>query len=191
MAGQESAGIVAKGSKKVANRKRGMKRIVSQSAGLSQALKEVNRMPTAIHARVRAAQAGEILSVICRMPSGWAVMGDSQLLRGYCLLLADPVVPDLNALSGAGRAQFLSDMATIGDALLEVTDAVRCNYEILGNQDPALHAHIFPRFITEPEEFRTVPPMFYPAEQRSAVPFDPDRDRELMRQIAGAIAKRL
>jgi diadenosine tetraphosphate (Ap4A) HIT family hydrolase len=147
-------------------------------------------MPTAIHARVRAAQAGESPSAICRMPSGWAVMGDSQLLRGYCLLLSDPVVPDLNALTGKQRAQFLSDMAIIGDALLEVTGAVRCNYEILGNQDPALHAHIFPRFTNEPEEYRTLPPMFYPAEQRSAIPFDPTRDRELMNQIAEAINKR-
>lgn len=148
-------------------------------------------MPTAIHARVRAAHAGESPSVICRMPSGWAVMGDSQLLRGYCLLLPDPVVPDLNALSGAERARFLSDMATLGDAVLEVTGAVRCNYEILGNQDPALHAHVFPRFDTEPEAFRTLPPMFYPAEQRSAVPFDPDRDKELITRIADAISKRL
>lgn len=147
-------------------------------------------MPTAIHARVRAAHSGENLSVICRMPSGWAVMGDSQLLHGYCLLLSDPVVPNLNALTGAERAQFLADMATIGDAVLEVTGAVRCNYEILGNQDPALHAHIFPRFSTEPEEFRTLPPMFYPAEQRSAVPFDATRDRELMTKIAEAISVR-
>lgn len=117
-------------------------------------------------------------------------MGDSQLLHGYCLLLSDPVVPDLNALTGAERAQFLADMATIGDAVLEVTGAVRCNYEILGNQDPALHAHIFPRFSTETEEFRTLPPMFYPAEQRSAVPFDATRDRELMTKIAEAISVR-
>ncbi len=148
-------------------------------------------MPTAIHARVRAARAGENPSVVCRMPSGWAVMGDSQLLRGYCLLLPDPVVPDLNALTGADRAQFLADMATLGDALLEVTGAVRCNYEILGNQDPALHAHVFPRFATEPEAYRTLPPMFYPAEERSAVPFDAARDKELMAKIAAAVSAAL
>lgn len=116
-------------------------------------------------------------------------MGDSQLLRGYCLLLPDPVVPDLNALTGAERTRFLADMATIGDALLEVTGAVRCNYEILGNQDPALHAHVFPRFDAEPDAYRTLPPMFYPVEQRSAVPFDPERDREMMTRIAAAITK--
>ena len=31
------------------------------------------------------------------MPSGWAVLGDTQILPGYSLLLPDLVVPDLNA----------------------------------------------------------------------------------------------
>lgn len=148
-------------------------------------------MPTAIHARVRAAEVGENPSVVCRVSSGWVVMGDSQLLRGYCLLLSDPVVPHLNSLTDEARVQFLSDMALVGDALVEVTGAVRCNYEILGNQDPALHAHIFPRFSTEPDDYRTLPPMFYPAEERAAVPFDVIAHRDLQEQIATAIQRRL
>ncbi len=81
--------------------------------------------------------------VICRVPSGWAVLGDTQFLRGYSLLLPDPVVPDLNTLSKIQRAEFLHDMTVLGDALLEVTGAARINYEILGNSEPALHAHVF------------------------------------------------
>ena len=148
-------------------------------------------MPTAIHARVRAARAGESPSLICRVPSGFVVMGDSQLLRGYCLLLPDPVVADLNALKDGDRARFLHDMALIGDALLEVTGAVRCNYEILGNLDPALHAHIFPRFTTEPDAHKTLPPMTIPAADRAAVPFDPVVNRTLMTRIADAVLRRL
>jgi hypothetical protein len=37
------------------------------------------------------------------------VLGDPQITRGYCLLLPDPVVPDLNALVGDARRQFLDD----------------------------------------------------------------------------------
>ncbi len=146
-------------------------------------------MPTLIHRRVRAAQSGENPTVICRMASGWVVLGDSQLLQGYCLLLSDPVVPHLNALTGEERARFLRDMTTIGDALLEITGAVRINYEVLGNLDPALHAHIFPRFENEPAEYRTLPPMFYPAEMRNAVPFDPIRDEPLRKQIADTVRR--
>lgn len=114
-----------------------------------------------IHDRVAQARAGTNPKVICRMPSGWAVMGDVQFLEGYCLLLPDPVVESLNALSDSERKQFLSDMSAVGDALLEATGAARINYEILGNSEPALHAHIFPRYPTEPEDKRRMPVWFY------------------------------
>ena len=90
--------------------------------------------------------------------SGWVVLGERQIFAGYCLLLPDPVVPHLNALRAAERAQFLSDMAAIGDALLAITAAVRINYAMFGNVDPALHAHIFPRHAAEPESTRTAQP---------------------------------
>ena len=147
-------------------------------------------MRTLIHERVDAAEAGTNPTAICRVPSGWVVLGDSQYLRGYCLLLSDPVVPDLNALEGDARARFLMDMSLIGDALLEITGAARINYEILGNLDPALHAHIFPRYATEPDAYRTMPPMSYPAEIKDATPFDHTRDFPLMEQIAQRFANR-
>lgn len=88
-------------------------------------------------------------------------MGDVQFLPGYCLLLADPVVPSLNDLTGQAREQFMQDMVRIGDALLEVTDSFRINYEILGNSEPELHAHIFPRYGSEDPERRRMPAWFY------------------------------
>jgi diadenosine tetraphosphate (Ap4A) HIT family hydrolase len=125
------------------------------------------------------------------MPSGWAVLCDSQFLRGYSLLLPDPVVPDLNALDKNQRMQYLYDMSVIGDALLEVTGAFRINYEILGNLDPALHTHIIPRYMSEPEERRKSPPFFYDKDYRNSILFDPERDRELMGQLGAAILRRL
>jgi diadenosine tetraphosphate (Ap4A) HIT family hydrolase len=147
-------------------------------------------MPTLIHRRVEAARAGTNPTVICRMPSGWAVLGDSQFLRGYSLLLADPVVPDLNALGSEERTRYLADMTILGDALLEVTGAYRINYEILGNLDPALHAHVFPRYTTEPESMRKGPAFLYGDLCRS-VPFDPDRDKGLLTAIADSVRQRL
>ena len=144
-------------------------------------------MPTLIHRRVRAAQEGKNPAVICRVPSGWAVLCDTQFLRGYSLLLPDPVVPELNDLNKPQRLQFLYDMTVIGDALLEVTGAYKINYEILGNQDPALHAHIIPRYLSEPDERRKSPPLFYDAEYRNSIPFDPQRDQDLMQALAAAI----
>jgi diadenosine tetraphosphate (Ap4A) HIT family hydrolase len=91
------------------------------------------------------------------MASGWLVAGEVQVVSGYCLLLPDPVVPHLNSLVGEARAQFLVDMARAGDALLKVTGAARINYEMLGNLEPALHCHLFPRRSDEPESVRFKP----------------------------------
>ena len=52
---------------------------------------------TAIHRRVAALRAGADPTVLARLTSGWAVLGDPQVIPGYCLLLPDPVVPHLNA----------------------------------------------------------------------------------------------
>jgi diadenosine tetraphosphate (Ap4A) HIT family hydrolase len=147
-------------------------------------------MTTLIHRRVEAARSGENRTVICRMPSGWAVLGDSQFLRGYSLLLPDPVVPGLNSLTEQERVRYLLDMSIIGDALLEVTGAYRINYEILCNTEPALHAHVTPRYLSEPDEFRKGPAWFYKFDSKKHE-FDPERDRELISQIAQAIQQRL
>ncbi|HYB93959.1 MAG TPA: HIT domain-containing protein [Vicinamibacterales bacterium] len=139
---------------------------------------------TAIHRHVEAARSGELARVIARMASGWAVLGDPQITRGYCLLLPDPVVPDLNRLSGDARNQFLQDMARLGDAVLAVTGAARINYEILGNVEPALHAHVIPRYGSEDPELRTKPVWLH--DWSAAPPFS-----EGMLALAKQIAARL
>jgi diadenosine tetraphosphate (Ap4A) HIT family hydrolase len=113
---------------------------------------------TTIHALVERCRATQLPAAIAKVPSGWVIMGERQVLPGYCLLLPDPVVPHLNALDADARAQFLFDMALIGDVLLVITAAARINYAIYGNVDPALHAHVFPRDRAEPESTRTAQP---------------------------------
>ena len=146
-------------------------------------------MTTLIHRRVEEAQQGRNPFVVCRTPSGWVVFGDTQILPGYSILLSDPVMPDLNALSIKDRTVFLKDMSIIGDALLEVTGAALINYEILGNADRALHAHIIPRYANEPDETRRKPIWF--SDWDHAPKFDSERDTELMQKLADAIQKRL
>ena len=138
-------------------------------------------MTTAIHRRVDALRAGADPTFIARLASGWAVMGERQVLPGYCLLLPDPVVPTLNALAVPDRTQFLADMAALGDAVLRVTRALRINYAILGNQEQALHAHVIPRFHDEPAQYATTHPWAY--DWNAAIEFDPEQHRELRDRI--------
>lgn len=116
------------------------------------------------------------------MASGWAVMGERQVLRGYCLLLPDPVVPHLNALSRAARNQFMADLGSLGEAVLAVTAALRINYAIFGNLEPALHAHVHPRYEDEPAAMRTANPWGYDWSQ--APLFDPAVHGSLRDSIA-------
>jgi diadenosine tetraphosphate (Ap4A) HIT family hydrolase len=137
--------------------------------------------PTAIHAQVSAARAGSEPRVIARLFSGWALFGERQFVRGYLLLLPDPVVPNLNALGARERIAFLSDMTRLGDALLKVTGALRINYAIFGNQDPALHAHVIPRYLDEPAELRGAQPWAY--DWAAARPFDRTTDQSLADEL--------
>jgi diadenosine tetraphosphate (Ap4A) HIT family hydrolase len=143
-------------------------------------------MTTAIHRFVESARAGQLARCISRMASGWAVLGDPQVLPGYCLLYPDPVVPDLNALTGDARRQFLDDMARLGDAVLAVTGAMRINYEILGNAEPALHAHVIPRYATEAADVRTKPVWLH--DWGTAPAFDADAHREILARIGRRLA---
>ncbi len=139
--------------------------------------------------QVELARAHHNPKVVCRMKSGWAVMGDVQFLPGYCLLLPDPVVTSLNDLQGEERQQFLDDMCVLGDAVLEVTGALRINYEILGNAEPELHAHVFPRYWGEPEELCKRPVWFY--DWSDAPAFEESEHGMLKEQIGDAIHRRI
>jgi diadenosine tetraphosphate (Ap4A) HIT family hydrolase len=118
-----------------------------------------SEMPTSIHQRVALANSGKNPHAIIRLKSGWVFVNDAQVLDGYCLLLSDPVASDLNSLSEEGRAQYCLDMIRVGDALMEIKGAYKINYETWGNLDPALHTHIVPRYLQEPDDKRILPVM--------------------------------
>jgi len=143
-------------------------------------------MPTLIHRRVALAQAGDNPYVIGKMPSGWLVIGDVQPLPGYCLLLADPPVSSINSLNDEDRARYLLDTVKIGDALLKVTGAYRINYETWGNGEAALHTHITPRFLSEPDEKRKSP-AGHGYDWRTTRKFDPVLDGKFMREMREAL----
>ena len=152
---------------------------------------EARAQATAIHRMVEAARRSENPRVITRMPSGWAVMGEAQFLPGYCLLLPDPVVGNINDLDEAGRARFLLDMTNLGDAVTVVCRPRRVNYEMLGNLEPALHAHVIPRYEHEREDLRTKAVWMYPPEfwTDPAHAFDPARHAAVMNELRDALSR--
>src|SRR5436190_603207 len=129
--------------------------------------------------RIGAARRGDNPMVLARMRSGFAVIGDTQHLPGYCVLLADapgPEVADVDHLTDLGRADravFLTDMGLVGEAVFAACNGFdpgfrRVNYEILGNTDHYLHAHVHARYSWEPVRYRDSPVSRYPDEERFA-----------------------
>ncbi|MQS07573.1 HIT family protein [Streptomyces alkaliphilus] len=123
--------------------------------------------------RIGAALRGENPTVLRRLTAGFAVIGDVQFLPGYSVLLVDePEVQRLSDLPRAKRLAFLSDMDRLGEAVERVCRRLdpaflRVNLEILGNTDPFLHAHVWPRFAWEPADVVGAPVWLHPRERWS------------------------
>jgi diadenosine tetraphosphate (Ap4A) HIT family hydrolase len=141
---------------------------------------------TAIHRMVERCRADQYPARVARLPSGWVVMAERQVFAGYCLLLPDPVVAHLNVLEEMARAQFLADMARLGDAVLAATGAVRINYAMFGNTEPALHAHVFPRRADEAPDIRTAQP--WALDWQAAPEFSKAQHGDLQGRIASHLA---
>jgi diadenosine tetraphosphate (Ap4A) HIT family hydrolase len=116
--------------------------------------------------RIGSCERGENPTLMIKMKSGFAVIGDHQFLPGYCLLLGYPKASSLNELSMEDRNQYLIDMTLIGDAIIQTCNPLRINYSTLMNLDHYLHTHIEARYEWEPNEYRCRPSYFYPKEQR-------------------------
>ena len=108
--------------------------------------------------RIGAARDGSNPTVLAKLPQAYAVIGDTQFLPGYCVLLVDD--PDIDLLSDLPRGrrlEYLESMDVLGQAVETACREVgtgfrRMNYEILGNTDAYLHAHLFPRYAWEPQD---------------------------------------
>ncbi|MGW0767584.1 HIT family protein [Streptomyces sp. NPDC002676] len=144
--------------------------------------------------RIGAALRGENPTVLRRLDSGFAAIGDVQFLPGYSVLLVDePGVERLSDLPKAKRAAFLADMDRLGEAVERACRRLdpgfrRVNLEILGNTEPVLHAHVWPRYEWEPADLVGLPVWLYPRDRWSEERFrlGPDHD-ELRAAIGGEL----
>ncbi|MGW1513548.1 diadenosine tetraphosphate hydrolase [Streptomyces sp. NPDC002394] len=147
--------------------------------------------------RVGAALRGENPTVLRRLAAGFAVIGDVQFLPGYSVLLVDePGVERLSDLPRGRRLAFLSDMDRLGEAVERACRRLdpafrRVNLEILGNKDPFLHAHVWPRFAWEPAEVAGAPVWLYPRDRWSEGRFALGPQHDGVREAIGGELDRL
>lgn len=146
------------------------------------------------HDRIGSAHRGENPLVMARMRSGFAVIGDTQHLPGYSLLLTDdPSVDHLTDLDWARRREFLFDLGLLGEAVERACrphGLRRVNYEILGNSVPFLHGHVHARYEWEPPDKVGGPVWRYPKEVRDDPEhaYSDERHGEVRAAITAALA---
>ncbi len=97
--------------------------------------------------------AGEI---VWRFPHSVAVLGPRQYYRGYCVLVSRRHARELSELTDEVRRDYLEEMCLLARAIQEAFTPYKLNYELLGNQVPHLHWHLFPRSSDDPARLSPV-----------------------------------
>ncbi|PJN19377.1 diadenosine tetraphosphate hydrolase [Streptomyces sp. CB02120-2] len=121
--------------------------------------------------RIGSAHRGENPTVMRRLDAGFAAIGDRQFLPGYSVLLTDdPAVTRLSDLPRPRRLAYLADTERLAEAVERACARLdpafrRVNIEILGNTDPYLHAHVWPRYDWEPADLVRLPVWRYGEEE--------------------------
>ena len=77
-------------------------------------------------------------------------LADDQFFPGWCLLVLKRHATELWQLAPTERATLIDEVSRVAQALAAVFDAVKMNYELLGNQVPHIHWHLIPRRADDP-----------------------------------------
>jgi diadenosine tetraphosphate (Ap4A) HIT family hydrolase len=94
--------------------------------------------------------------VVWRFPHSVVLLGPWQFYRGYCVLVARTHARELIELADAERRAYLEEMCLLAAAIDACFRPHKLNYELLGNQVPHLHWHLFPRSKDDPEALKPV-----------------------------------
>lgn len=78
--------------------------------------------------------------------TGYIVVGDHQKFRGYTLFLSKSNKTELHQLDRETKIDFLEEMSLVAECVFNAFKPDKINYELLGNGDPHMHWHIFPRY---------------------------------------------
>jgi len=141
-----------------------------------------------ICAGLEAIRAGKVPNLIAELDNSYVVLGDAQFYRGYCILLAKHHASELFELP-LDEARGLSDeLRSVAQAIDDVVHPLKLNYECLGNLEPHIHWHVFPRYESEEEKRRLAPVWERPASERTR-PLEEQDSRMLIASLRAAIVQ--
>jgi diadenosine tetraphosphate (Ap4A) HIT family hydrolase len=79
-----------------------------------------------------------------------AYLYEDQFFRGWTVLVLKRHATELFELTREERSGLIEEVAGVAGALAVAFDAVKINYELLGNQLAHIHWHIIPRLAGDP-----------------------------------------
>jgi diadenosine tetraphosphate (Ap4A) HIT family hydrolase len=117
--------------------------------------------------------------VVWQFPHSIAFLGQWQYYQGYCVLISRTHATELSRLDDAERRSFLDEMCTLARAIEAAFAPLKLNYELLGNQVPHLHWHLFPRSAADPDRLK---PVWLALDQA-------ERDEAERRRLLGTVSR--
>jgi len=133
-------------------------------------------------------RAGKAPNLIAELDNSYVVLGDAQFYRGYCILLAKHHAQELFELPSHEARALSDELRLVAEAIYTVVKPLKLNYECLGNLEPHVHWHVFPRYESEEEKLRRAPVWERPASERSR-PLEEHDQRALMAALRAEIVR--
>lgn len=81
---------------------------------------------------------------------------EDQFFRGWTVAVFQRHATELFHLAPTERFQLIEEVTMVAKALAESFDAIKINYELLGNQLPHIHWHLIPRLASDPAPLEPV-----------------------------------
>ena len=144
-------------------------------------------MSCGICAAIDRIKAGEFRDLVAELNSCYVILGDAQYYRGYCILFAKIHATELYLMPADAARALFDEMRLTAEAIAAVVKPWKMNYECLGNSEPHVHWHLFPRY--ETDELRRGPIWMRPESERKVSLDESDR-RALVASIQREIAAR-
>jgi diadenosine tetraphosphate (Ap4A) HIT family hydrolase len=94
--------------------------------------------------------------VVWQFAHSVAFLGTWQAYQGYCVLVARRHATELSHLGDRERVAYLDEMCQLARAIEITFQPRKLNHELLGNQVPHLHWHLFPRSSSDPDRLKPV-----------------------------------
>jgi diadenosine tetraphosphate (Ap4A) HIT family hydrolase len=137
-----------------------------------------------ICALIERIRTGAFPDFVAELPHSFVILGDAQFYRGYCVVFAKLHATELHLMPPAEARALFEETVAVGAAIAAVVKPLKLNHECLGNAEPHVHWHVFPRYASDPMQRS---PIWSRSENERKVVLD-ERDR---RELIGSLRTEL